>query len=374
MSAWAQTPQNPAQERQAALSLEQQGKNAEAVAAWEAYRKEFPSNPEPYAHLGLLEARQEHYKEAIPFYRKALELGPPVPGLRLNLGLALFKEGNLKEAIQVFEPLLKSKPGDQQLTTLIGMAYYGLGEYKEAVPFLKEATTHDAQSLPLRLALAQSCLWSKQTQCVMDVYREILDLNSESAQADMIAGEALDEMKDNEGSIKMFRAAVKADPKTPNAHFGLGYLLWVQKQFTEAASEFQSELAIDPDHVQARLYLADSYIQLNKLSDALPLLERIEKQNPEIPLTHLDLGIVYTEAGRNEDALRELSEAEKLQPSDVNAHWRLGRLYRLLGKADEAKMEFDKASKLNKAADDDLYKKIDRSKSNPAPAELPDKN
>jgi tetratricopeptide (TPR) repeat protein len=49
-----------------ALALEQQGKNVEAEAAWRFYLKAHPSNPEPYAHLGLLEARQEHYKEAVP--------------------------------------------------------------------------------------------------------------------------------------------------------------------------------------------------------------------------------------------------------------------------------------------------------------------
>ena len=88
--------------RQTALALEQQGKNVEAEAAWRAYLKAHPSSSESYAHLGLLEARQGHYKEAVPLYRKALAIGPEVPGLRLNLGLALFKGGDLKEAIQEF--------------------------------------------------------------------------------------------------------------------------------------------------------------------------------------------------------------------------------------------------------------------------------
>src|SRR5271167_623035 len=70
-----------------AISLEQQGKTAEAEAVWSGLAKTYPTNPEPLAHLGLLEARQEHYAEAIRFYRKALALEPAMPGLRLNLGL-----------------------------------------------------------------------------------------------------------------------------------------------------------------------------------------------------------------------------------------------------------------------------------------------
>src|ERR1039458_6898982 len=95
-----QASQAPESQRQTALALEQQGKYVEAEAAWRVFLKAHPSNPEPYAHLGLLEARQEHYKEAVPLYRKALALDSRTPGLRLNLGLALFKAGEMKDALQ----------------------------------------------------------------------------------------------------------------------------------------------------------------------------------------------------------------------------------------------------------------------------------
>ncbi len=364
-------PRIPDHQREAALALEQQGKFAEAEAAWRADLKAHPSRPEPYAHLGLLEARQEHYKEAVLLYRKALAMNPNVPVLRLNLGLALFKDGQLREALPEFTTLLKNAPPDspeaQRLTILVGMSHYGLAEYAEAVPLLKQAAARDQQNLPLRLALAHSCLWSKQLQCVLDVYHEILTLNSESAEADMLAGEALDEMKDNEGSTKMFRAAVQANPKEPNVHFGLGYLLWTQKIYPEAAREFQAELANDPDHVQSMLYLADAHIQMNQSEIALPLLQKVVKLDPSLSLAHLDLGIIYSDSGKNEDAMRELTLSAKLNPSEVNVHWRLGRLYRALGKKEEAKVEFDKASSLNKAADEDLYKKM--ANAHPRPAE-----
>ena len=355
--------------RQKALVLEQQGNKTEALAAWQALSKTYPKNPEPYAQMALLDARQENYKEAIPLYRKALAIKANVPGLRLNLALALFKDGQLKEAVPEFAQVLKGLPADspdaQRARILLGMSHYGLAQYAAAVPLLKDAASRDTQNLPLRLALAHSCLWSKQLQCVMDVYKEILTLNAESAEADMLAGEALDEMKDNEGSTKMFRAAVAANPKEPNVHFGLGYLLWTQKQYPEAATEFQSELANDPRHAQAMLYLGDTLLQLNKAADARPLLSNAIALDPSMWLGDLDLGIIDSDAGRNDDALRELEAAAKLQDQDVNVHWRLARLYRAMGKKDEAKVEFDKASKLNKAADEDLYQKINSGKQRP---------
>jgi len=367
----AQAQPLPQSLRQTALSFEQQGKNAEAETAWHAYSRAHPSDPEPYAHLGLLEARQEHYKEAVPFYRKALAMNPSVPGLRLNLGLALFKGGELKQAIQEFRPLLKSQapgsPDAERLTILMGMAHYGLGEYVEAAPYLKAAADADPRNLPLRLSLAHSYLWSKQYQRVLDVYKEILTLNAESAEAYMLAGEAQDELKNHAGAIEQFRAAVKANPQEPDVHFGLGYLLWTQRQYVEAIPEFQAELANNPTHVQSMIYLADAHMQLNHPEAAQPLLESALRLDPKRELAHLDLGILLSEAGHPDDALREMKEAVRLAPEDVNAHWRLGRLYRGMGKRDEATAEMEKASSLTRATDNALIDKMSGGHTSPKP-------
>lgn len=359
---FAQTKSVPAADRAAAIRAEQAGQLRAAEDAWRALANAQPNNPEPYMHIGLLEARQENYNEAIPNYRKALALRPDVPGLRMNLGLALFKAGNLRGAIPEFKTLLQSKTTPaadiQRLNILLGMAHYGVAQYPEAVPYLKRAVENDAQNLPLRLALAHSCLWSKQYQCVMDVYHQILTLNAESAEADMLAGEALDEMKDNAGAVAQFQAAEKANPKEPNVHFGLGYLYWTQKRYPEALAEFQEELANDPMHAQSILYLGDTQLQLNKPGEARPLLEKALALDKDSWLANLDLGIIDMDAGRNEIALKELNQAAKLRPEEPNIHWRLARLYRAMGKPEESKAEFEKTRQINKAADEDLFRKI----------------
>jgi len=370
---WSLTSHSQDDSRQTAFALEQQGKTTEAEAAWSALAKAYPTNPEPFAHLGLLEARQEHYTEAVAAYRKAMALDPAMPRLRFNLGLAYFKAGEYKDALQQFNPLLKTEPPDsdeaQRLTILIGMSHYGLAEFTAANPYLKQATDRDAQNLPLLLTLAHSCLLSNQYQCVLDAFHRIISLNPQSAEAHMLAGEALDEMKEPVDATRELRAAVEADPKEPSVHFGLGYLLWTQGQTEEAAREFQAELNNDSQHTLSMLYLADSQIQMNRLEDARPLLEKVVRIDPANPMGHLDLGVVYTEAGRNADALRELKKAAALDPQDVKAHWRLARLYRSMGKTAEANAELTKTKNMNQTADEGLLKamsKVPKHDSTPA--------
>jgi tetratricopeptide (TPR) repeat protein len=349
----ARAQQDPGQ---AAMALEHDGRLAEAEAAWQLLAKQYPRNPEPLAHLGFLEAKQEHYEAAIADYKRAMALAPMMPGLRLNLGLAYFKQGTYAQAIEMLEPLAKAAPDDERLNVLMGMSHYGLGQFAVASPYLKRASDSDTQNLNLLLTLAHSCLLSNQYPCVLDAYHRMLALNAESAEADMLVGEALDEMKDKQGAIRALRAAVAANPKEPNVHFGLGYLLWTQAGYAEAAEQFKQELANDPQHPQAMLYLADSDIQLSKDAEARPLLEALLKADPRSFKGHLDLGIVDADEGRKEDAIREYEAAAKITPEDANVHWRLGRLYRSMGRAAEAKAEFAKTGDLNKAADERLLK------------------
>lgn len=360
-------------QKQAALALEQQNKLVEAEAAWRAYSRAHPADPEPYAQLGLLESRQGHYADAVPLYRKALHLDPRVPGVRLNLGLALFKGGRPKEAIVEFNTLLGAAPRNsvqaQRLRLLIGMAYYGLAEYSQAVPFLRQAAAHDAQNLPLRLALAHSCLWSQQYQCVMDTYHEILKLNAESAEADMLAGEALDETRDDTGALAQFRAAEKANPKEPYVHFAIAYLLMRQKRFSEAIPEFQADLENDPSHAQARVYLADCYLRLEDNQHAQPELERALTEDPSNELGHLDLGILYADQGRNEEALAQYLEAVRLNPKDADPHWRLARLYQVMGQRDKARDEAVLVGKMKKQAYQSLNEQISGADHGPHAAE-----
>ena len=356
--------------RQNALTLEQRGQNAEAEQAWQSIASSNPQSAEAYAHLGLLDARQERYDEAVANYRKAISLNAELPGLQMNLGLSLFKAKDFKGAIKPFAAELKKHPDDQRLTILLGMAHYGMGDYFVAIPYLQKAAEREPQSLPLRLTLAHSCLWSKQYQCVLDVYKEILTLNAESAEADMLAGEALDEKGDNAGATEQFRAAVRSNPKEPNAHFGLAYLLWTQNHFQEAATEFQTELDNDPQHLQARAYLGDSYLQLKDYVKAQPELEKARAADASLALVHRDLGIIYAEEGRKEDAISELQKAIELDPKDVSPHWRLAKLYQSTGKKEEAKAEFAKASAMNKEsiqASQALYQKLAEAQATPQP-------
>ncbi len=356
----AQTP-----ERAQALQFEARGQTTEAEQAWQAILDGDQKNAEALAHLGLLEARQEHYPLAIPFYKRALALAPAMPGVETNLGLAYFKNAQFAEALAPFTAELKRHPDDTRLILLLGMSHYGLGDYLVAIPYLRRGAQQQPTSLPLRLALAHSCLWSRQFECVKETYKEILSLSPGSAEAEMLVGEALDETGDDTGAIAHFRAAATSNPKEPNVHFALGYLFWTQNHYSEAAQEFVAELTNDPEHGQAHVYLGDSYVELKRLSEAQTELQSALKLDPQSELAHRDLGIVKAETGDLAQAETELRQAISLDPTDAAAHYRLARVLKSLGKQDAAAAEFKTVSSMKSSHGNDLLRTIEETR--PAP-------
>jgi tetratricopeptide (TPR) repeat protein len=245
-----------------------------------------------------------------------------------------------------------------QARILLGMSYYGTGQYAAAIPELRYAVEKAPENAEMRGVLAQSCLNAKQYNCTLEQYKQILAANPESAQAHMLAGEALDGMKQTPEAIVEFQAAEKAAPTEPNVHFGLGYLLWKEHRYQEAEGEFTLEIENEPMHAAALAYLGDTEMKLEHAAEAEADLRRALHQPGAIELAWLDLGIVLADEGKKDEAATDFEQAIRMDPNGVDAHWRLARLYQSMGKTEEAKGEFAKARALHEKADQSLVKQM----------------
>jgi tetratricopeptide (TPR) repeat protein len=354
----AQTGAPDSAAAQRALALEQQGQWKDAEAAW---RQALAANPRDAAasgHLGIVLAREGDYPGAADAYRRALELDPRMTGLQLNLGLALFKQGKLKEAVAPLKAAVAAAPGDAQPRILLAMSYFGSAQYAEAIPYLKYAVEQSPQNEELRGVLAQACLYAKQFTCTLEQYKQIVTANPDSAQAHVLAGEAEDGLHHTPEAIAEFQAAEKVAPHEPNVHFGLGYLLWTQHKYQDAAQEFKTELKGDPSHLQALAYLGDTEMKLEETAQAQATLEKAVALPGATRLAWLDLGIVLADQGRNDEAETDFKHVIQMDPNQVEGHWRLARLYKAEGKTAEAQAEFAKSSALHEKQDQSLVQQM----------------
>ncbi len=76
-------------------------------------------------------------------------------------------------------------------------------------------------------------------------------------------------------------------------------------------------------------------------------LRQAQKQDPAIPHTWYNLGIVAKRNGDYATGIEQMGRMVQLVPGDAKAHYNLGALYKLQGKLPEALNEFEQAEKLD---------------------------
>lgn len=122
-----------------------------------------------------------------------------------------------------------------------------------------------------------------------------------------------------------------------------------------AAALFEKALKLDPSSQEAMFGLAAAYIQLEKFSEALPLLEELQRQHPESPMVRNNLAWVHVKskdpAVRNAPLAIKLARGAVLDvPSDYSVWNTLAEAYYANGQYDRALRSAQSALRLSQMA------------------------
>jgi len=119
---------------------------------------------------------------------------------------------------------------------------------------------------------------------------------------------------------------------TANASFQLGGV----EHYRKAQAAFERALALQPDEIDARIYMANMFTDTGRVEQAVPLLREALKTNPNHAEIHWELGYAYRFAGMLEESVAECERARELDPvvkltsSAMNAYLYLGQYDRFL--------------------------------------------
>ena len=153
--------------------------------------------------------------------------------------------------------------------------------------------------------------------------------------------------EDRSGAIDAaFEAAeksVKLDPKLPFARFALGrlftrsYAHHLPNAIERAKEEFRVAMELDPNYVNAYVFLANIHIFDGEAEKALPLIDAALKRNPVPPYWYaLAEGMARYFLGEYDVAERFLISARDQNPTAPFPHRYLIATYGMLGRIDDA--------------------------------------
>ena len=300
-----------------------------------------PNNLNAHANLGVLLFFQADYRNAIPEMRKALELNSGLTKIQALLGIAekrtgdpgaaqkdleqafpgltdknIQKEaglelvelesaqGELTRALTITEKLQSLLPGDPQILFVA----YEISEqvtYKTLLSMLAVAP----DSAEMHMMMAGELVRRGDHTNAIAQYREAIRLNPNLPGVHFELAEQLRASSDpklNAQAADEFKAALQVNPYDEGAWRELGEMQAAKGDFQGAQQDYKKALALRPNDADAETDLAIALISLNQSNEALPLLERAEKDDPTNMAAHYRLSLLYRRAGRTKDSEREM--------------------------------------------------------------------
>ncbi len=179
-------------------------------------------------------------------------------------------------------------------------ASLGLALALAATP-LGAQTRQAAPPKPTAESLFQQALELHQAGDVLGAiaaYQASLNLNPDNPGAHSNLGAAYVKLGRYEDAIREYRTAVEADPKNPAFQFNLGLAYYKSAQIPQAAETFARVIAVQRDHLNARLLLGDCYLQMGRFQDTIDALALWQDSYGDSPAFAYILGSALIETDR----------------------------------------------------------------------------
>jgi tetratricopeptide (TPR) repeat protein len=311
-----------------------------------------PGSPDrPFSHARQL-LQQGKYDQAISELQQISTVQPQTKGLAHELGTAYYRKGNYPQAIEYLKQALQQDSGDNEATQLLGISYYLSGKPADAIPFLEKVQRwFPRANVDASYILGQCYIQTKDYPHARLAFAKMFDLQPESAASYLLTARMLFRQEFGPVAVEYAQKAIAMDPKLPLAHFLLGEIHLFKSQVSEAVTDFQAELSLNPAHAETYYKLADAYSRIQKFDDAERLLQRSIWLDPTSTGPYVLMGKVLEKKGEPELAVRALRRAAAMDPNNAITHHLLGQSYRDLGNNAEAERELKLAGQLEGAAD-----------------------
>jgi tetratricopeptide (TPR) repeat protein len=318
-----------------------------------------PKNVEASSALGVALYASGNLREASSALRDALNLDPSQPRIQLFLALTQAELGQCDQALPTLEAQWKDQP-DLRLRRLAGLSALdcesAAGHLSAALRLAEPLKTQypDNPDVLYKLAGLYSRLWN-------EVAGMLIEKHPESYRVHQLAGEVYEAQGQGEQAIREYNLALKENGRVAGIHARIGQIILQQggaDSETRALTEFQEELAINPESATAQYAIGEIFRRRGDYSQAATHLQRAVTLDPALAEAHIALAQMFMAQHDTGSSSREAAIAVKLQPRNAKAHYALMVAYRSEGKMDDAGKELALFQQLQQEHDTKFNNKL----------------
>ena len=179
------------------------------------------------------------------------------------------------------------------------------------------------------------------------LYKHALKANPRNAAALNLLGVLNYQGGRHSKAIQLLNKSVAIRPDDPFAHFNLGNVYKYRGKLIEAEAAFKTAVALNPRDAGAQGNLGIVLQERGRLGEAVGAFEKAVAIEPANPEAHFNLANALLFLGQPDKAVKAFQKALQLKPNYAEAHANLGNLYSGQGEFDSAMASFRQAIALN---------------------------
>lgn len=289
----------------AAVSLHEASRLAEASEAYRAVLAQEPGHGEALHRLGTLHLQQGDYATAAPLLQAAASALPGSAICHSNLATALRRLGRLQEALAACVQALRLSPdfadGYVNLVNILDQ----MQRYGEAAEAQRQLVAHKPLSAEPRLQLARLLILDNQPKAAIEVLYDLLGMYPLSVAAYTNMGVAWRRMGQLEEAATAYRTALGFSPDDPGLLSNLGIVLQDRLLYSEAMDCFRRAIARQPDSATAHLNLSVAYRDEMRIAESVASAREAVRCDPSLAAAHTALAVGLLMQGDYPEGLAE---------------------------------------------------------------------
>ncbi len=251
------------------------------IAMWEDVVRKSPQKGRVHVNLGSAYLDKKRVDEALKQYLVACRLSPGQWKAYFGLARVYDKKQQYTEALLNYNTCLALEPTSATVQLYLGNVYLKLGMADKAYDLYLKVISKETRNFEAHYNLGLVCAQRKQNYEALQYFRKALELAPDKTSVFVDIGKINQFQGNLQEAVVAYRAAILGDRGNFDAHYNLGLVYDILKEYRKAIDEYQQAQALRKDYAPLYNNLGVTYYNLGQFGISLESFQKALQLDPQ---------------------------------------------------------------------------------------------